>query len=1108
MPDACVKNCVSCDTQFGTFKRKHHCRYCGLIFCSVCTRLPHRLPNGTLVDRCCEQCYSQINKDICFLDDTNESSVCIPEDYLSEGGSFGIPSLYFQESDEYQEDYLVETLQENAIEVFIEDIKSVDFAKHEAFDFLGKKCGEIVDKKLLSQDWLPIILKLVKQTVETVISSVLFRKDLMNLNRYLRIIKIPNLDRSHSKFIKGIVFKKNVAHKRMRKNITQAKLLMLEGFADFFGNDLKFVSMDTIIDQESEFLSIFVKKIEKVGANMVLVEKGMSQSVINELQKLNITAFINVKRNILDQIARVTQGKVLSSIDQTSHMSDFVGECEYFNLQKIGKNWYVLLENPTDETLGGSLIIAGETPQEVETVKEVLQQVIVLYRNLKLEKLFFNQISIAPSTAVFGEFDSESFSFKYLFLYKNKLCKKPKKMLVNFYKNEDKALGEFVVSSIKQSCELCYKCRKPWKDHRFYFVKGTERLSLSMQVPDPSYLNEFEIRLTTKCSKCSKQTNLTETLKFSVWEYSLFKFISNFFSGFYLLQIRNKCKHDAFKDNKFIFEIGPNKIEFTWEPNQVFELLPNTPYMNLEALSQMLESCFGDLKLNALKVIEDLREKYIELRTKLTPQLDHPKLDSYDLEMLIFDTDSVFEEIKLIYTEITELKIEDFENFLEVETMRRKTFLGIIKIKSSLHQTLENLVKISKGEKLTSQSKSMSLKHSKSVADHLDKLDKEPESKSFAYSLPPDEKFFGSSQFQYMKKGSPTLPTGINDIFIPVEYTDPFSIISYVLNSQSYQEEVLSSMNLNENKNELIENELLAANYKPFKTFFSSCSKELEHLISNSCLSTWVCSNVYYNVSVFFPRQFHAIRLYFSENHFEFLLSIAQSLTKESHTLGKSGATFRFSHDKRYILKTIEEKEFKMFVDLAPNYFRHTCKKFFHAMPSRLVKALGAFCINTKKTSSKETTEWLLLFENLNFNMHEPTKTYDLKGALNQKRKVLEKDTKTKMDLNFLEDFQGLPINLPKEIKRFFDAAIWNDCLFLSKQNIVDYSLLIKVNTERKEIAAGIIDYIGQYTFERAIESKYKKVVGTEMPTITHPASYKNRFRKQLTSKFFMSVEE
>lgn len=36
MPDAAVQECYECHERFTTFRRRHHCRFCGQIFCGKC----------------------------------------------------------------------------------------------------------------------------------------------------------------------------------------------------------------------------------------------------------------------------------------------------------------------------------------------------------------------------------------------------------------------------------------------------------------------------------------------------------------------------------------------------------------------------------------------------------------------------------------------------------------------------------------------------------------------------------------------------------------------------------------------------------------------------------------------------------------------------------------------------------------------------------------------------------------------------------------------------------------------------------------------------------------------------------------------------------------
>ena len=149
-----------------------------------------------------------------------------------------------------------------------------------------------------------------------------------------------------------------------------------------------------------------------------------------------------------------------------------------------------------------------------------------------------------------------------------------------------------------------------------------------------------------------------------------------------------------------------------------------------------------------------------------------------------------------------------------------------------------------------------------------------------------------------------------------------------------------------------------------------------------------------------------------------------------------------------------------------------------------------------------------MVFENIGHDLKGPTIAYDLKGTTNKRRKVKNGDKKTKMDLNFVEDFASLPLPLTGEQKHFLEVAVMNDTLLLGKQNIIDYSMLIVISLKEMKIGLGIIDYMQQYTLDKVIESKYKAAVGTQAPTITHPDQYKTRFRDQILNCYFLAVDE
>ena len=50
-----------------------------------------------------------------------------------------------------------------------------------------------------------------------------------------------------------------------------------------------------------------------------------------------------------------------------------------------------------------------------------------------------------------------------------------------------------------------------------------------------------------------------------------------------------------------------------------------------------------------------------------------------------------------------------------------------------------------------------------------------------------------------------------------------------------------------------------------------------------------------------------------------------------------------------------------------------------------------------------------------------------------------------------------IPFYLREHSKRILRGAVWNDSKFLADLNIMDYSLLVGVDTERNELVLGIV---------------------------------------------------
>jgi hypothetical protein len=114
----------------------------------------------------------------------------------------------------------------------------------------------------------------------------------------------------------------------------------------------------------------------------------------------------------------------------------------------------------------------------------------------------------------------------------------------------------------------------------------------------------------------------------------------------------------------------------------------------------------------------------------------------------------------------------------------------------------------------------------------------------------------------------------------------------------------------------------------------------------------------------------------------------------------------------------------------------------------------------------------------------------------------------TLLDGDFLEFTSGRPLPLTDRAKAVFHMSILNDTLFLSIINVLDYSILVGIDEEKKELVVGIIDFMRQYDILKQMERVGKSlpmVVGSEAPTIIQPPLYKARFTNAM-ERYFMTV--
>ncbi|KAK1551915.1 hypothetical protein Q3G72_007192 [Acer saccharum] len=385
------------------------------------------------------------------------------------------------------------------------------------------------------------------------------------------------------------------------------------------------------------------------------------------------------------------------------------------------------------------------------------------------------------------------------------------------------------------------------------------------------------------------------------------------------------------------------------------------------------------------------------------------------------------------------------------------------------------------------------------------------------------------------------LPRRSHDNFVIAVYdNDPTSIISYAISSKEYEDWVADKLSEHGGGWSASDSNKEGSAISTFSAWQSFGSVDLDYLhygsygsedasssmgnlftdpkrsphltISFADESSTAGGKVKFSVTCYFAKQFDSLRKKCCSSDVDFVRSLSRS-RRWSAQGGKSNVFFAKSLDERFIIKQVKKTELDSFEEFAPEYFKYLTDSLSSRSPTCLAKVLGIYQVSVKHMKGgKETKMDLMVMENLFFG-RSISRVYDLKGSARSRYNTDTTGTnKVLLDMNLLENLRTEPIFLGSKAKRSLERAIWNDTSFLASVDVMDYSLLVGVDDERKELVLGIIDFMRQYTWDKHLETwvKASGILGgpkNASPTIVSPKQYKKRFRKAMTS-YFLTVPD
>jgi 1-phosphatidylinositol-3-phosphate 5-kinase len=277
------------------------------------------------------------------------------------------------------------------------------------------------------------------------------------------------------------------------------------------------------------------------------------------------------------------------------------------------------------------------------------------------------------------------------------------------------------------------------------------------------------------------------------------------------------------------------------------------------------------------------------------------------------------------------------------------------------------------------------------------------------------------------------------------------------------------------------------------ETFEESVERNLLHEENHNIRYSFTNRGVKAHCKIFYAQSFDALRRKCGVAE-RFVESLSRCSKWDSKG-GKSKSIFLKTLDDRFVLKSLSTVEVQAFFKFAPNYFAFTHQNLFKSLPSVIAKMFGLFQVQIKTPTGRDFDWYMLVMENL-FYDREPNRRYDLKGSMrNRKIQATGERDEVLLDENLVDIiYSETPIFVREHTKKLLKASVFNDTLFLSQNNVMDYSLMAGFDDTNREIIVGIIDCIRTYTWDKKLES-WIKDRGKNKPTITSPRDYRNRFR-------------
>lgn len=248
--------------------------------------------------------------------------------------------------------------------------KDTDLLKKIAMTAMTGKGAEF-SKELLAD----LTVKAVKSIIETENEDTYFDSEAIKIEKKVGG-KVEDTE-----IIQGVVVDKERVHSGMPRIVKNAKIALIDSALEVKSTeaDAKIqitdpAKMQAFLDMEERSLKNMAETIFSAGANVVFCQKGVDDMVQHFLAKKGIYAARRVKKSDMDNLAKATGAKIITSIKELSHedlgRAGLVEEIKFKNDEAM--TFVRECKNPKSVTI----LIHGGTSHVVDEIKRAIDDAV------------------------------------------------------------------------------------------------------------------------------------------------------------------------------------------------------------------------------------------------------------------------------------------------------------------------------------------------------------------------------------------------------------------------------------------------------------------------------------------------------------------------------------------------------------------------------------------------------------------------------------------------------------------------------------------------------------------------------------------------------------